>query len=70
MPLERRERACSHAAGRLFHATTALLWHMAEKRWNPVLSVNDRKEFIEHVVCEIPVRPANMDQIVVAKIAG
>ena len=41
-----------------------------EKRWNPALSINDREKFIEYVVREIPLRPANMDQIVAANIAG
>jgi len=39
-------------------------------RWNPALSINDREKFIEYVVREIPLRPANMDQIVAANIAG
>ena len=41
-----------------------------EKRWNPALHINDREKFIEHVVGDIPVRPANMDEIVAANIAG
>jgi glyoxylase-like metal-dependent hydrolase (beta-lactamase superfamily II) len=41
-----------------------------EKRWNPALSINDREKFVEYVVREIPARPANMDQIVAANIAG
>ncbi len=41
-----------------------------EKRWNPALAIDDREKFIEYVVREIPVRPANMDQIVAANSAG
>ncbi len=41
-----------------------------EKAWNPALSIHDREQFIEYVVREIPPRPANMDRIIAANIAG
>jgi hydroxyacylglutathione hydrolase len=41
-----------------------------EKRWNPALSIADRKEFIDYVVREVPARPANMDRIVATNLAG
>jgi len=41
-----------------------------EKRWNPGLSIADRKEFIAHLTSEIPPRPAEMDRIVAANIAA
>ena len=41
-----------------------------EKCWNPALAIDDRDKFIEYVVREIPVRPANMDQIVAANLAA
>ncbi len=41
-----------------------------EKRWNPALAIHDREQFIDYVVREIPPRPANMDRIVAANIAG
>jgi len=41
-----------------------------EKRWNPALSIGNREKFIEYVVSEIPVRPANMDQIIATNVAG
>ena len=41
-----------------------------EKRWNRALSINDREQFIDYVVREIPLRPANMDRIVATNIAG
>ena len=40
-----------------------------EKRWNPGLSMS-KKEFIETLVSEIPPRPAEMEQMVAANIAG
>jgi hydroxyacylglutathione hydrolase len=41
-----------------------------EKRWNPLLAIRDREQFIERIVREIPSRPADMDRIVAANIAG
>lgn len=41
-----------------------------EKRWNPLLGIRDRDAFIECVVREIPPRPADMDRIVAANLAG
>jgi glyoxylase-like metal-dependent hydrolase (beta-lactamase superfamily II) len=41
-----------------------------EKRWNPALSISNREKFIEHVVREIPARPAGMDQIIATNAAG
>jgi glyoxylase-like metal-dependent hydrolase (beta-lactamase superfamily II) len=40
-----------------------------EKRWNPLLGIRDRGEFVERVVRDIPPRPADMDRIVAANIA-
>ncbi len=40
-----------------------------EKRWNPALSM-DRDAFVENLVSEIPPRPAEMDRMVAANIAG
>jgi hydroxyacylglutathione hydrolase len=37
-----------------------------EKRFNPMLSVTDRNEFIHALTAEIPPRPAEMDRIVAA----
>jgi len=41
-----------------------------EKRWNALLATRDRQQFIDHIVREIPPRPADMDRIVAANIAG
>ena len=41
-----------------------------EKRWNPLLAIRERGEFIERIVLEIPPRPADMDRIVAANMAG
>lgn len=41
-----------------------------ERRWNPALAIGDRKTFIEHVLREIPPRPANMGEIIAANVAG
>jgi glyoxylase-like metal-dependent hydrolase (beta-lactamase superfamily II) len=41
-----------------------------EKRWNPVLSIRNRDEFIAYLTRDIPPRPANMDQIVAANLAA
>lgn len=40
-----------------------------EKRWNPGLQMS-REAFIEHLLKDIPPRPAEMDKIVAANIAG
>jgi glyoxylase-like metal-dependent hydrolase (beta-lactamase superfamily II) len=40
-----------------------------EKRWNPGLSMN-KEAFVEHLVKEIPPRPAEMDKMVAANIAA
>lgn len=40
-----------------------------EKRWNPGLSMN-KEAFIENLLKEIPPRPAEMDRMVAANIAG
>lgn len=41
-----------------------------EKRWNPALALTDRNAFIDYVLRNIPERPADMDRIVAANIAG
>jgi glyoxylase-like metal-dependent hydrolase (beta-lactamase superfamily II) len=41
-----------------------------EKRWNPILAIRDRGEFVDCIVREIPPRPVDMDRIVAANIAG
>ena len=40
-----------------------------EKRWNPRLSMT-KESFIEYLLKEIPPRPAEMDKMVAANIAG
>ena len=40
-----------------------------EKRWNPALSM-DKEAFIENLLKEIPLRPAEMDRMVAANIAA
>jgi len=40
-----------------------------EKRWNPALSM-DKAAFVEYLTREIPPRPANMERIVAANVAG
>lgn len=40
-----------------------------EKHWNPALSM-DKEAFIDHLLKEIPPRPANMDKMVAANIAA
>ncbi len=40
-----------------------------EKRWNPGLSMN-RADFVDYLTREIPPRPAEMDRMVAANIAG
>jgi len=40
-----------------------------EKRWNPLLSM-DRDAFVEALTKDIPPRPADMDKMVAANIAG
>ncbi len=40
-----------------------------EKRWNPMLSMN-RADFIAALTAEIPPRPAEMDRMVAANLAG
>jgi len=39
-----------------------------EKRFNPILSVTDKDEFVQLLTKEIPPRPAEMDKIVAANI--
>ena len=41
-----------------------------ERRWNPGLSIRDREEFVTYLTRQIPPRPAEMDKIVAANIAG
>jgi glyoxylase-like metal-dependent hydrolase (beta-lactamase superfamily II) len=39
-----------------------------EKRWNPILSIRDREQFIERITQEIPPRPADMERILAANV--
>ncbi|HVC10255.1 MAG TPA: MBL fold metallo-hydrolase [Burkholderiales bacterium] len=41
-----------------------------ERRWNPALSMRTREEFVDYLTKDIPPRPADMDRIVAANIAG
>lgn len=41
-----------------------------EKRWNPALSIRDEAAFVAQTMREIPPRPADMDAIVTANLAG
>lgn len=41
-----------------------------EKRFNPALAVADKEDFVRRLVAEIPPRPAEMDRIVAANVAG
>lgn len=41
-----------------------------EKRWNPLLAIRDREEFIERVARGIPPPPADMERIVAANLSG
>jgi len=41
-----------------------------EKRFNPVLAITDREEFIRFITSNIPPRPAEMDRIVAANIGA
>lgn len=41
-----------------------------ERRWNTGLSIRDREEFVTYLTKQIPPRPAEMDKIVAANIAG
>lgn len=41
-----------------------------ERRWNPALAISDRDAFIAHVLANIPPRPADMERIVAANLAG
>lgn len=41
-----------------------------EKRWNPALAIDERDQFIDYLLRDIPPRPADMDRIVEANIAA
>lgn len=41
-----------------------------EKRWNPALAIDDRDAFVEHILRDIPPRPADMDRFIEANIAA